>query len=644
MYWKSPVVLFLFAIGCFAAPNPLDPMTKAVLENDIASLQAAKAQVNTKLAHGNTPLMYAGAYGTLDGMKLLVEQGADVNAQNDIGATALMLSISDASKASFLISKGAEVNTKSKTGRTALLIAAMTDGTADTIKLLLSKGADPKAVDSQGLNMLMSAASSGNTPAVKLALEKQVPVNAKTMEGNTALMAAAADGNLEAVKLLIKAGADVNAVSGDPSFKLKNGVVNLGRFTPLLLATSYGPAPVVKVLIDAGADVNAKDARGFTPLHMALTSEAQNPEIVRMLIEKGAKTDVTTVDAESPADWALKFRNPKTMALLKVSAPSAKQDISPGSPELRAAVQKSLDLLEKTSTSFAREGGCVSCHHQNITSMATSVGRSHGFHTDQAHAEQRTGLAMAFLGSMSEGFPLRIDPPGSFDTEMFALFGLAADQYPPDVTTAAITRNIAMNQRRDGSWETGGIARVPIEDSSISRTAMAIRCLQLFQTEGTRAEYTQRINRGRAWLLKSTPNYLEEANLRLLSLKWSGADATAVSKAAAAILAKQAPSGGWSQNGYLAEDTYATGQALYALHEAGGLATSDPAYRKGVAYLLSTQLPDGSWHVRSRAAKFQAYFQSGFPHDHDQWISSAATGWAAMALALAAEPAQRASR
>ena len=48
-----------------------------------------------------------------------------------------------------------------------------------------------------------------------------------------------------------------------------------------------------------------------------------------------------------------------------------------------------------------------------------------------------------------------------------------------------------------------------------------------------------------------------------------------------------------------------------------------------------TQLPDGSWHVASRAPKFQPYFQSGFPHDHDQWISSAATSWGAIALSYA---------
>ena len=62
------------------------------------------------------------------------------------------------------------------------------------------------------------------------------------------------------------------------------------------------------------------------------------------------------------------------------------------------------------------------------------------------------------------------------------------------------------------------------------------------------------------------------------------------------------------------------------------------AYRQGIQYLLNTQLEDGSWYVRSRSIPFQPYFESGFPHGHDQWISAAATNWAAMALVAAAGP------
>ena len=84
----------------------------------------------------------------------------------------------------------------------------------------------------------------------------------------------------------------------------------------------------------------------------------------------------------------------------------------------------------------------------------------------------------------------------------------------------------------------------------------------------------------------------------------------------------------------MGSDAYATGSALVALCLAGGLATDEPAYRRGVAFLLREQRADGSWLVKSRSKPFQPYYESGFPHGNDQFISMAATSWAVTALAL----------
>jgi hypothetical protein len=78
--------------------------------------------------------------------------------------------------------------------------------------------------------------------------------------------------------------------------------------------------------------------------------------------------------------------------------------------------------------------------------------------------------------------------------------------------------------------------------------------------------------------------------------------------------------------------------------EAAGVPATNPAVQRGVQFLLRTQLPDGSWHVKSRAAKFQPYFQSGFLHDHDQWISMAVTAWASLELVSSGEPVKVAKR
>ena len=78
-------------------------------------------------------------------------------------------------------------------------------------------------------------------------------------------------------------------------------------------------------------------------------------------------------------------------------------------------------------------------------------------------------------------------------------------------------------------------------------------------------------------------------------------------------------------------DAYGTGLSLVALHEAG-VPVDDATYRRGIEFLLETQYRDGSWLVKSRSFPSQVYFESGFPFDRHQWISSAGTGWAAIAI------------
>ena len=122
--------------------------------------------------------------------------------------------------------------------------------------------------------------------------------------------------------------------------------------------------------------------------------------------------------------------------------------------------------------------------------------------------------------------------------------------------------------------------------------------------------------------------------MQALGLEWAGADGGVVRGLVNDLMALQRSDGGWAQTLELESDAYATGQVLYTMHQAG-IPSSHPAYRRGVDFLLRTQAADGSWHVKSRVIKLQPYFQSGFPYDHDQWISAAATAWATMGLSYA---------
>jgi N-acyl-D-amino-acid deacylase len=82
-------------------------------------------------------------------------------------------------------------------------------------------------------------------------------------------------------------------------------------------------------------------------------------------------------------------------------------------------------------------------------------------------------------------------------------------------------------------------------------------------------------------------------------------------------------------------DPYATGSALVALIGAGNVASDHASVQRVIEYLLKTQLEDGSWHVVTRAKPIQKYFESGFPHGKDQFISMAASSWSTWALLLA---------
>jgi hypothetical protein len=199
---------------------------------------------------------------------------------------------------------------------------------------------------------------------------------------------------------------------------------------------------------------------------------------------------------------------------------------------------------------------------------------------------------------------------------------------------------MAARQASDGSWTAFG-HRPPLEYSRIAATALAVRAMQLYGPPGLKKAFDRRMDRAREWLVKAQPASNSDQAFRLLGLAWAGAKKKWIIDQAAELIDQQRDDGGWAQVETLDSDAYATGLTLYALHHGGGLAASNEFYQRGVAYLLKTQLADGSWYVKSRSFPFQPYFESGFPHGHDQWISASATGFAAAALIDSMPPAPR---
>jgi ankyrin repeat protein len=631
--------------GAQAPAGPGADLYRAIRTNDVARLKTlvvSRDAANAPGAFGETPLMDAATAGSVEAMAFLIDKGADVDAQSPFGTTALMMAATDAAKVRLLLDHGAKSNLVSKQGRTALFIAAMTEGTAPIVRMLIASGADVRGKDAFQNTVLTAATYGNDLDTIRLVLDAGVDVNAAGVTGVTPLLGASYNANLAAVRLLLSKGANANAVAAMPTlFPIdapKSGPIALTAVTPLLAAAAAAPVDLVKALLDAGANVNARDGRGMTPLMLAVATNHQDPAVIRLLLARGADATLQSSVGETAADWARKLSQPAGLTLLKVSANApAAAGAAPAAAavDVKIAAERGMALLETSSQKFFEGSGCVSCHHQNATGLAAGEVRLKGLRVDAKASASRIDM-------LKEGPPppLLLERMDINVPEIFAstLVALAAENVPPNPVTDMIAANIAATQALDGSWRAqNGIGdRPPTAQGRITRAAMCIRSLKVYGPPARAAELNVRIDKARQWLLAETPVTAEDRNMQVLGLLWAGADAASLKKLAAAILAYQQPDGAWRQHGGVAADAYATGQSLYVLAKAGGVAPADPAYQRGVNYLLATQNVNGSWRVTSRAPKFQAFFNSGFPYGGDQWISAWATSWATMALAQAA--------
>jgi hypothetical protein len=270
--------------------------------------------------------------------------------------------------------------------------------------------------------------------------------------------------------------------------------------------------------------------------------------------------------------------------------------------------------------------------------MAASLARERGLKVDTQMERQQLKAIIGVTTPMRE--PLLEATYAVPDTQVslpYILLAMYAEHSPADELTSAAVHGIAAKQLPDGSWP-NYINRAPLENGAIQATALSVRAIQLYGMPGRSAEWKRRTADAREWLSKAVPKTTEDKVMLVSGLAWAGASPDAVNRAAQRLISEQCADGGWAQLTTLESDSYATGKALVALHEAGVLKTGDGVYRRGVEYLLKTQQEDGTWLVKTRAFPFQPLKESGFPHGRDQWISAAGTSWAAMALAYTIEP------
>ncbi len=612
-------------------------MVDALHEGDLLSFRRFVAGnpklLNARGPEGSTPFMYAVLYSDTATLARLLKQGADPNRANDANATALMWAAGGLEKARLLLDHGANPNARSNDLRTPLMIAARRHGGVQGVKLLLDHGANPNpnlnpVVES---SPLLEAATAGDPATMAMLIDHGADVKAVA---EPLLAMAITLQCLKCVDLLVAKDLDRAAYTG----ALQDTAI-------------LGDAASVRLLLDHGAEVNAADSLGRTPLMYAVASDVLPFDEVKLLIGRGA--DVNAIDRHkqagdtgvTPLDIAKWHGDTPIVKLLiqsgaKGTAPAARMLTPRRKNTIPSAIEGSIPLLQRADAGFTPKSGCISCHNDSLSAMTVSLARKNGFRVDEKIAAEQVKANVAFIEKsrdrLHQGFLISVGDTFGSDLLGYILIGLAGERYKTDLNTDAAAMFIRMQQRPDGHWASNRTdSRPPLGSDYVGQTALAMHALQLYAPKADRAGYEQSVRLAAAWLKELQPLDNDDRCWKLLGLTWAGVGRDYVQRSTRELLAAQRSDGGWSDLPSMESTAYATGRSLFALGTAG-LPPSDAAYQRGAQFLLGAQQEDGSWYVKSRGLAFQPYFDAGFPYGFDQWISTAGTSWATMALALAA--------
>jgi ankyrin repeat protein len=215
----------------------------------------------------------------------------------------------DATAVRDLLAKGADANAQDQAGRTALMHATL-QGDTDTMQTLIAAGADSNAEANLGETALVLAAISFSERTLPVLIGHGGDVNAQDSNSKSVLMWAVdpqfhrgATSNPDVVRSLLAAGADQDVAD------------NRGR-TALMWALTASEErdlslPVIEVLLDGGANVHARENRGMTPL-MMLIERCKGAELasgkaaaaVNLLIGKGSDVNAVDKSGKTVLMWA----------------------------------------------------------------------------------------------------------------------------------------------------------------------------------------------------------------------------------------------------------------------------------------------------------------------------------------------------
>jgi len=314
------------------------------------------------------------------------------------------------------------------------------------------------------------------------------------------------------------------------------------------------------------------------------------------------------------------------------------------------AATRGVAAIQASQAIWSEKQACSSCHHQYQPAIAFAAAREHGIPVDERIAAAVASRTADFSNIGFSDIDIAIQFAGIVEPvlqEGYRLLAADAVHRRPDLATAVTARFLIARQRASGDWS-GLNQRPPSSSSDFAKTAIGLRAVQLFHHRADAHAADASIARAAEWLSSHRAPDTEGRAYQLLGLHWAGMSPHRISRLARELASTQRRDGGWGSVEGRSSEAYSTGEALVALHEAGGIAASDPIQQRGIAFLVRTQAQDGTWHVPSRlhdpARLSPPYFESGYPYGHDQFISVHGAAWAVMALVQQLPKAPTAAR
>jgi len=279
--------------------DAVEELVKAAANGDVVKVEEllgrSDCNVNGVFA-GHTALQAASQNGHLEGLRLLLRAGADLELEDKDGDQAVHHAAfgDEPGVMEVLAAAGADLNARNKRRQTALHIA-VNKGHVGVVKVLLSLSCHPSLQDSEGDTPLHDAISKKRDDMLALLLDHHADITLTNNNGFNALHHAALRGNPSAMRVLLAKLPRPWIVDE----KKDDG------YTALHLASLNNHVEVAELLVHVGrAAMDLQNVNLQTALHLAV--ERQHTNIVRLLVREGCNLNITDKDGDTPLHESLR--------------------------------------------------------------------------------------------------------------------------------------------------------------------------------------------------------------------------------------------------------------------------------------------------------------------------------------------------